>query len=128
MKIIGGRHEAGMAMSIRADHRDNTEPWVTAATIEALCAMGHEPDRMHPEMRVASGCRPDLVVEGREQVVIFESKRRRPTNGNRRQVRRYISEVARRWPEREVIAFLVWPGDELRYPFTEYDLNIEAVR
>ncbi len=127
MRIRQLRPVAGMSLSVNADHRHNPERWATAAAIGGLLDLGWPVTAMHPEMPLASGSRPDLVVIDDVKVLIFETKRRRPGKYQRRQVLRYVADAMSRWPERKVVAFLIWPGDEYAYPYTDADLHVEEV-
>jgi hypothetical protein len=83
---------------------------------------------MFVEFTIEPGSRPDLLLVSPTHVAIFEAKRGAPNEGNRRQVRRYIEAASRRWPDRKVVAFLVWPASrELRWPYAERDLRLEDV-
>lgn len=90
--------------------RSYEERGIVADVIEGLIQVGYRAVDMAVERTIASGSRPDLVVEpATGPVLVWEAKRGNPIAKDRRQATRYRDVARGVWPDRDVRVFLVYP-------------------
>lgn len=124
MLTIRGRHTGETACRVSRWH---DEDWVHAAVIEGLLAIGYTSTEIRYEFLLEPGSRCDVVAITETSVLVVECKREERFVGQTsvRQTRRYAEAAARRWPDRDVTAFLVWGS---RFPVrSDADLGALAV-